>query len=91
MFMAGGLLLTVLYIANVILSPKNIDRKRSTGGIIRSSVLALFLTGGYGAGLVWFLKHKLKALVLQHWEFCLAYLGLFCVLGLVGVRLPARE
>ena len=55
--------------------------------IIKNVSLFLFFTGGYAAGVVWFLKNHWQMLLLSYWEFVIVYIVLFLLLGLLLVRL----
>lgn len=69
----------LLYVVNLVL----FNGKKKETSSMASMLLVALSTTAYGAGLVWFIRNNLKMLLLTHWEFTMAYLGIFGVTGLL--------
>ena len=54
---------------------------------MRDIFFILLLTGSYGASLVWYLKNYLSKVIVNYWEYLLAYVIVFGFIGLFFTRM----
>ena len=85
-FMTGGVLILLLVLLRYITGTHS---KYSI--FLRNLAIALFFSGSYIAGLVWFLRHNWLRIALHHWEYVLCYLALFAVIGIVYVQITRND
>lgn len=81
-FISGGVVIMILYLAMKVLSGQ-----RSALSWMRYTLMGMLFSTGYGAALIWFLRHNLSVVMLEYWEWVVTYLSVFCVLGLWWVWL----
>lgn len=62
------------------------DRRNSSGTWIRDVFFGSLITTGYGASVVYYLRHNMRSLMLMYWEWVLGYVALFTLLGFLWVR-----
>jgi predicted neutral ceramidase superfamily lipid hydrolase len=80
----GALLCVLFVLSNLTEEGKKI--KASTPSFVRKLFYAAFLTGGYGAAVVWYLKNNISSLLINYWEAVLAYSVASVAVGLFATR-----